>query len=65
MYLHRNTLLTMYVLTTQAASLLQISSRRLRTLLQKGRVVGAYKSGKVLVRVPLRLTPTRGRTAFG
>ncbi|MGK7892098.1 MAG: DNA-binding protein, partial [Xenococcus sp. (in: cyanobacteria)] len=38
--------MTMYVMTTQAASLLQISSRRLRTLLQKGRVVGAYKSGK-------------------
>ncbi|MEM8719233.1 MAG: DNA-binding protein [Cyanobacteria bacterium P01_G01_bin.39] len=36
----------MYVNTTQAASLLKISSSRLRQLLQKGRVRGAYKSGK-------------------
>ena len=36
----------MYVHTTQAASLLGISSRRLRKLLQEGRVMGAYKSGK-------------------
>ena len=36
----------MYVLTTKAASLLEISSRRLRKLLVEGRVVGAYKSGK-------------------
>ena len=36
----------MYILTTQAASLLGISSRRLRKLLQEKRVKGAYKSGK-------------------
>ena len=36
----------MYIHTTEAASLLEISSRRLRKLLQEGRVVGAYKSGK-------------------
>ena len=36
----------MYVLTTQAASILEISSRRLRKLLAEGRVMGAYKSGK-------------------
>ncbi len=35
-----------YINTTQAASLLEISSRRLRKLLQEGRVIGAYKSGK-------------------
>ena len=36
----------MYVHTTEAASLLGISSRRLRKLLQDKRVRGAYKSGK-------------------
>ena len=36
----------MYVHTTKAASLLGISARRLRQLLQQGRVTGAYKSGK-------------------
>ena len=36
----------MYVHTTRAASLLGISPRRLRQLLQQGRVIGAYKSGK-------------------
>lgn len=36
----------MYVHTTKAASLLDISPRRLRQLLQQGRVKGAYKSGK-------------------
>ena len=36
----------MYIHTTKAASLLEISSRRLRQLLQQGRVKGAYKSGK-------------------
>lgn len=36
----------MYVHTTEAASLLNISNRRLRQLLQQGRVKGAYKSGK-------------------
>ncbi|MGK7894149.1 MAG: helix-turn-helix domain-containing protein [Xenococcus sp. (in: cyanobacteria)] len=36
----------MYVHTTQAASLLGISSRRLRQLSQQGRIKGAYKSGK-------------------
>ena len=36
----------MYLHTTQAASLLEISSRRLRQLLQQGRVKGAYKTGK-------------------
>lgn len=35
-----------YVGTTEAANLLGISSRRLRTLLAQGRVFGAYKSGK-------------------
>ena len=35
-----------YVGTTEAANLLGISSRRLRTLLAEGRVFGAYKSGK-------------------
>ena len=54
----------MYLHTAKAASLLSISDRRLRQLLQQGRVKGAYKSGKYfLVRVPLRLAPTRGRTA--
>ena len=36
----------MYLHTTQAASLLGISSRRLRQLSQQGRIKGAYKSGK-------------------
>ncbi len=36
----------MYIHTTKAASLLNISPRRLRQLLQQGRVKGAYKSGK-------------------
>lgn len=36
----------MYVHTTKAASLLEISPRRLRQLLQQGRVKGAYKTGK-------------------
>ena len=36
----------MYLHTTQAASLLEISPRRLRQLLQQGRVKGAYKTGK-------------------
>ena len=35
-----------YVGTTEAANLLEISDRRLRTLLAEGRVYGAYKSGK-------------------
>ena len=35
-----------YVGTTEAANLLEISSRRLRTLLAEGRVYGAYKSGR-------------------
>lgn len=35
-----------YVGTTEAANLLAISPRRLRTLLAEGRVFGAYKSGK-------------------
>ncbi len=34
-----------YVGTTKAASLLMISTRRLRQLLKEGRVIGAYKSG--------------------
>ena len=38
--------MVMYVLTTAAANLLEISPRRVRQLLQQGRVVGAYKSGK-------------------
>ena len=37
---------TKYVGTTEAANLLGISPRRLRTLLAEGRVYGAYKSGK-------------------
>ena len=36
----------MYVTTGEATKLLNISSRRLLDLLQKGRVVGAYKSGR-------------------
>ena len=40
------------VCTTEAASLLGISSRRLRQLLQDGRVRGAYKSGKFWI-IPL------------
>ena len=36
----------MYVVTTKAASLLEISTRRLRKLLAEGRVIGAYKAGK-------------------
>ena len=42
----------MYVGTTEAASLLKISSSRLRQLLQKGRVRGAYKTGKFWI-IPL------------
>ncbi|AOY82725.1 helix-turn-helix domain-containing protein [Moorena producens JHB] len=41
-----------HVGTTEAASLLGISSRRLRQLLEKGRVRGAYKSGKFWI-IPL------------
>lgn len=37
--------MTMHVNTTQAAALLKISPSRLRQLLQKGRVRGAYKTG--------------------
>ena len=45
--------MTMHVNTTQAAALLKISPSRLRQLLQKGRVRGAYKTGiYFLVRVP-------------
>ncbi|NEO80918.1 helix-turn-helix domain-containing protein [Moorena sp. SIO4G3] len=40
------------VSTTEAASLLGISSRRLRQLLSSGRVRGAYKSGKFWI-IPL------------
>ncbi|NEO64905.1 MAG: helix-turn-helix domain-containing protein [Moorea sp. SIO4G2] len=40
------------VCTTEAASLLGISSRRLRQLLNDGRVRGAYKSGKFWI-IPL------------
>ncbi|OLT61810.1 MULTISPECIES: helix-turn-helix domain-containing protein [Moorena] len=40
------------VCTTEAASLLGISPRRLRQLLEKGRVRGAYKSGKFWI-IPL------------
>ena len=36
----------MYVNTTEAAKLLEISSSRLRQLLQAKRVKGAYKTGK-------------------
>ncbi|MEM6613754.1 MAG: DNA-binding protein [Cyanobacteria bacterium P01_C01_bin.72] len=36
----------MYLHTTEAASLLKISSTRLRQLLQQGRVKGAYKTGR-------------------
>ncbi|MGD1919028.1 MAG: DNA-binding protein, partial [Pleurocapsa sp.] len=36
----------MYVGTNEAASILEISSSRMRQLLQKGRVRGAYKTGK-------------------
>ena len=42
----------MYVHTVEAASLLNISDRRLRQLLQQGRVKGAYKSGRYWL-VPL------------
>ncbi|MEM6611292.1 MAG: hypothetical protein AAF652_03375 [Cyanobacteria bacterium P01_C01_bin.72] len=42
----------MYLHTKEAASLLKISSTRLRQLLQQGRVKGAYKTGRFfLVRV--------------
>ncbi|NEP33817.1 MULTISPECIES: helix-turn-helix domain-containing protein [unclassified Moorena] len=40
------------VCTTEAAALLGISSRRLRQLLDAGRVRGAYKSGKFWI-IPL------------
>lgn len=40
------TSLKMYIHTTQAAELLNIAPRRLLTLLNQGRVVGAYKSGR-------------------
>lgn len=36
----------MYVGTTEAASILDISTSRMRYLLSQGRVKGAYKSGK-------------------
>lgn len=36
----------MYIHTSEAAKLLNISRRRLLDLLQKGRVIGAYKSGR-------------------
>ena len=42
----------MYVGTTEAASLLEISPSRLRQLLQKKRVRGAYKTGKFWI-IPL------------
>ena len=42
----------MYVVASEAASLLKISHRRLLELLRKGRVKGAYKSGRFWV-IPL------------
>ena len=42
----------MYIHTTEAAALLEISPRRLRQLLQKGRVKGAYKAGQYWI-IPL------------
>lgn len=42
----------MYVHTSEAAKLLNISRRRLLDLLQKGRVIGAYKSGHCWI-IPL------------
>ncbi len=57
----------MYIHTTEAAKLLGIIPRRLLDLLQKGRVVGAYKSGRCWI-IPLfdglpKIIPgKRGRT---
>lgn len=42
----------MYVTTSQAAIILAMGSRRLRQLLQEGRVRGAYKSGSIWL-IPL------------
>ena len=42
----------MYVHTAEAAKLLNISRRRLLDLLQKGRVIGAYKCGRCWI-IPL------------
>ena len=42
----------MYIHTTEAAKLLNMSSRRLLQLLQQGRVIGAYKSGHCWI-IPL------------
>ena len=42
----------MYINTTEAASYLKISPRRVRTLLKEGRVRGAYKCGHIWL-IPL------------
>jgi hypothetical protein len=42
----------MLVNTTQAASILRVSTTRIRVLLNQGRIVGAYKLGKFWV-IPL------------
>lgn len=42
----------MYIHTSEAAKLLDIPRRRLLDLLQKGRVIGAYKSGRCWI-IPL------------
>ncbi len=42
----------MYVSTTQAAELLNISTARMRYLLAQGRVQGAYKVGRAWI-IPL------------
>lgn len=44
--------LLMYVSTTEAAEILNISTSRMRYLVSQGRVKGAYKSGKIWI-IPL------------
>ena len=46
----------MYVVASEAASLLKIPHRRLLELLRKGRVKGAYKSGRFWL-IPLYNRP--------
>ncbi len=46
LFFNRNSFFVMYVGTTEAAEILDITTSRIRYLLSQGRVKGAYKSGK-------------------